>query len=154
MKKLTTILAASALVVGCASHPDRIIPTHVSHERYASESCASIDQQLTRATSHLEAVSNKQRSSMMLDAVTVFFTLIPASAIAGDHQSEVSIAKGDVEALKTARTRCTSTSSPMSQQPRTVSQPVTRPSHPTDTRVGPNTLRCVTQPNGTTLVCD
>lgn len=158
MKMIRSLIAAASIAVlaGCASHPDRIAASHVSHERFAGASCASIDQQLTRAMTNLEAVSSKQRSSMVLDAVTVFFVLVPASALAGDHQADVAAAKGEVEALKTARARCES--APVQPRLQPVAQPVAQPDpqirRTTNSRVGPNTLRCVTQPNGTTLVCD
>jgi hypothetical protein len=49
-----------------------------------------------------------QDSKANLDAATVFFVLIPASKLSGDHAGDVAKFKGEIEAIETAliKTNC------------------------------------------------
>ena len=44
-----------------------------------------------------------QNSKANMDAGTVFFVLIPASKLSGDHEADVAKWKGEVEAINTAQ---------------------------------------------------
>ena len=40
-----------------------------------------------------------------MDAASVFFVLIPASSLTGDHKADVAKFKGEIEAINTAQTK-------------------------------------------------
>ena len=102
MKKIITILAVSAVMAGCASRPESISASFVSHEKYVSKDCVSISIEMSNARSELAKYSSMQDSKANLDAATVFLALIPASKLTGDHAGDVAKWKGEIEAIETA----------------------------------------------------
>jgi hypothetical protein len=46
-----------------------------------------------------------QDTKANIDAATVFFVLVPASKLSGDHAGDVAKWKGEVEAVDTAMTK-------------------------------------------------
>jgi len=97
------ILAASLLLLaGCATRPESISASFVSHEKYAGRDCAQLGLDLSNARLELQKFSSKQDTKANIDAATVFFALIPASKLSGDHAGDVAKWKGEVEAVETA----------------------------------------------------
>lgn len=102
MKKTIAIVSLAILAVGCASRPESISASFVSHEKYSNRDCTNLAVDLTNARSELQKYSSMQDSKANMDAATVFFVLIPASKLTGDHAGDVAKWKGEVEAVETA----------------------------------------------------
>lgn len=102
MNKNIYILIASLTIVGCATRPESISASFVSHEKYMGRDCSQLSVDYTNAKSELQKYSGMQDTKANIDAATVFFVLIPASKLAGDHAGDVAKWKGEVEAVETA----------------------------------------------------
>lgn len=101
-KSLITSLALLALV-GCATRPESIPASFVSHEKYVAGDCARLSTQMSDARSELAKFSSMQNTKANIDAATVFLVLIPVSKLGGDSAGDVAKWKGEVEAIETAQ---------------------------------------------------
>ncbi len=90
-------------ITSCASRPSSIAASYVSHEKYMDYSCTQLATKMSDARGELQKYSDMQNSKANLDAGTVFFVLIPASKLSGDHEGDVAKWKGEVEAINTAQ---------------------------------------------------
>lgn len=104
MKKFTVIAAALALVA-CANRPESIPASFVSHEKFADIKCEELAGKLGEAKANLADFSRKQNDKANGDALGVFLLGIPFSKLSGDHQADVAKAKGEVEAIETAKAK-------------------------------------------------
>jgi starvation-inducible outer membrane lipoprotein len=95
-------------LAGCATRPESISASFVSHEKYMGQNCQQLTDQMADARAKLADFSKQQDSKANLDAATVFLVLIPASKLSGDHAGDVAKYKGEVEAIETAqiKTNC------------------------------------------------
>ena len=91
------------LISSCASRTSSIAASYVSHEKYMDYSCTQLATKMGDARGELQKYSDMQNSKANMDAGTVFFVLIPASKLAGDHEGDVAKWKGEVEAINTAQ---------------------------------------------------
>ena len=90
-------------VVGCATRPESISASYVSHEKYVSNDCSQLTNIMADSRAQLAKFSAMQDSKANLDAATVFLVLIPASKLTGDSAGDVAKYKGEVEAIETAQ---------------------------------------------------
>ena len=102
-KSLLGGLVLSLILVGCASRPDSISASHVSHEKYGQNTCSELAVLRADARTEVATTSAQQNSKANWDAVSVWFILIPASQLTGDVEAAVAKAKGEVEAIETAQ---------------------------------------------------
>ena len=102
MKKIIALLAFAGVIAGCATRPESISASYVSHEKYSGKDCTTLTLDMSNARSELAKFSSMQDSKANMDAATVFFVLIPASKLSGDHAGDVAKWKGEVEAVETA----------------------------------------------------
>jgi hypothetical protein len=93
---------AVLLTTGCATRPESISASFVSHEKYMGQDCTQLALQMSDSRSQLAKFSSLQDTKANVDAATVFFVLIPASKLSGDHAGDVAKYKGEVEAVETA----------------------------------------------------
>lgn len=100
--KAMSLTAAALLIAGCATRPESISASYISHEKYMGQDCTQLSLQMSDARSQLAKFSSMQDSKANVDAATVFFVLIPASKLSGDHAGDVAKYKGEVEAIETA----------------------------------------------------
>ena len=107
INKLLTICFAVTMV-GCATRPESISASYVSHEKYMGNDCTQLTDSMADARAQLTKFSALQDSKANVDAATVFLVLIPASKLSGDHAGDVAKYKGEVEAIETAqiKTKC------------------------------------------------
>jgi hypothetical protein len=91
-----------AMIVGCATRPESISASYISHEKYMGQNCTELGLSLSDVRSQLTKFSSMQDTKANLDAATVFLVLIPASKLSGDHAGDVAKYKGEVEAVETA----------------------------------------------------
>ena len=105
--KLLTICFAVTMV-GCATRPESISASYVSHEKYMGNDCTQLTDNMAEARAQLAKFSALQDSKANVDAATVFLVLVPASKLSGDHAGDVAKYKGEVEAIETAqiKTKC------------------------------------------------
>jgi hypothetical protein len=103
--KLTLVIANMALLAACATRPESISASYVSHEKYAGRDCTQLGMDMANARAELQKFSSMQDTKANIDAATVFFALVPASKLAGDHAGDVAKWKGEVEAVDTATTK-------------------------------------------------
>jgi len=102
--KLLSIGLAVA-VVGCATRPESISASFVSHEKYMGQTCPQLTDSMSDARAKLTEYSKMQDTKANVDAATVFLVLIPVSKMSGDHAGDVAKYKGEVEAIETAQIR-------------------------------------------------
>ena len=96
------IALAALLLTACATRPESISASYISHEKYMGQDCTQLSLQQSEARTQLTKFSSMQDTKANLDAATVLFVLIPASKLAGDHAGDVAKYKGEVEAVETA----------------------------------------------------
>ncbi len=99
------MLAFGMLVViaGCATRPESIPASYVSHEKYMGETCSELIYRMADAKAQLVMFSDAQNTKANVDAATVFLALIPVSKLSGDSAANVAKYKGEVEAIETAQ---------------------------------------------------
>ena len=102
-KSLLGGLVFSLILAGCADRPDRISASFVSHEKFIQNTCSELAVLRADARTDLQTYSSKQNTKANWDFATVFFVLIPASQISGDHEADVAMFKGTIEAIETAQ---------------------------------------------------
>lgn len=103
--KLVSTTVLLAVLTGCATRPESISASFVSHEKYMGQTCAQLTDTMADARTKLADYSKLQDSKANVDAATVFFVLIPASKLSGDHAGDVAKYKGEVEAIETAQVK-------------------------------------------------
>ncbi len=103
--KLILTILISYLLSNCASRPSSISASYVSHEKYMDYSCVQLATKMSDAQGELQKYSELQNSKANVDAASVFFVLIPASSLTGDHKADVAKFKGEIEAISTAQTK-------------------------------------------------
>ena len=105
MKYLLTssVVAIALLGSGCATRPESISASYVSHEKYMGQPCTQLTDSMADARAKLSNYSKMQDTKANVDAATVFLVLIPASKLSGDHAGDVAKFKGEVEAIETAQ---------------------------------------------------
>ncbi len=101
--RVGVLFIAMVAITGCATRPESISASFVSHEKYSGQNCAQLTDTMSDARAKLAEYSKLQDSKANMDAATVFFVLIPASKLSGDHAGDVAKYKGEVEAIETAQ---------------------------------------------------
>ena len=105
---IAAAIASTLVLSGCATRPESISASYVSHEKYSELSCEQLNTTMADARANLVKFSDMQNTKANIDAATVFFALIPASKLTGDSAGDVAKWKGEVEAIETAqiKTKC------------------------------------------------
>ena len=102
--KLASVCVLLA-VVGCATRPESISASFVSHEKFLTQTCPELTDTMSDTRSKLAEASRAQDTKANIDAATVFFVLIPVSKLSGDRAGDVARLKGEVEAIETAQVK-------------------------------------------------
>ena len=102
-KSLMGGLICSLMLVGCATRPDSISASYIAHEKFMNNTCSELSVLRADARTDLQTYSSKQNTKANWDFATVWFVLIPASQISGDHEADVAMFKGTIEAIETAQ---------------------------------------------------
>lgn len=103
LKKITLLSLAVAVISGCASRPESISASYVSHEKYIGNECTVLATNMADARAELGKYSDLQNEKANGDAVGVFLLGIPFSQLSGDHEADVAKWKGEIEAIETAQ---------------------------------------------------
>ena len=108
MKNVVTIVAACALLAGCATSPKDITPAYVSPVLYQNLSCEQLGMEAARVSQAAATATGAQQSQAAKDAtmVTVGVILFWPSLffIGGDKASAAEVArlKGEMQAIEQA----------------------------------------------------
>lgn len=102
-KKVFLGFSFAVFLGACATRPEGISASYVSHEKYAAADCVRLATQMSDARAELAKVSEMQNSKATGDAWGVFLLGIPFSQLSGDHAGDVAKWKGEVEAVETAQ---------------------------------------------------
>ena len=102
-KSLLGGLLLSLILAGCASRPESISASYVAYEKYMQNTCSELAILRADARIDLQTYSSKQNTKANWDFATVWFVLIPASQLTGDHEADVAMYKGVIEAIETAQ---------------------------------------------------
>lgn len=94
------IALLAAVLQGCASHPDSIVPESVSAEPYEGLSCQGLEEELTRAENDLAEVSKRQENKRTQDAVGNVLLLPGLMSLAKDSREAVAFHKGEVATIR------------------------------------------------------
>jgi type IV pilus biogenesis protein CpaD/CtpE len=104
MNKKNILIAFVFIVLhGCASRPESISPSYVSHERYQNTECENLTIEKNKAINELVKYSDLQNNDANNDAVGVFLLGVPFSQLSGDHKADVAKWKGTIDAIETAQ---------------------------------------------------
>lgn len=103
LKMSLLALGLAFTATGCATRPESISASFVSHEKYMGQTCPQLTDTMSDARAKLTEYSKLQDTKANVDAATVFLVLIPASKLSGDHAGDVAKFKGEVEAIETAQ---------------------------------------------------
>lgn len=102
-KTLLVSCVTLMIISGCATRPEGITASYVSHEKYSDLNCQELLTQLSDARHKLAEFSDKQDTKANVDAGGVFLALIPVSAFTGDYEGDVARWKGEIQAIETAQ---------------------------------------------------
>ena len=106
MRKSLFALPLLALAAACAQSPDAIAPVSMG-SAYDSLSCHKAQTMLTAERNTLNALSAKQKSAVVGDAIGVFLLAVPVSSLTGgDQEGAIATSKGKVVALENRLLRC------------------------------------------------
>jgi hypothetical protein len=106
MNKIQGLALITMVIVtatGCATRPESIAASYVSHEKYSDADCTKLATQISDARAELAKVSEEQNSKANGDAWGVFLLGIPFSKLSGDREGDVARWKGEVAAIETAQ---------------------------------------------------
>lgn len=103
MKNAALTCAAVLVMTGCASRPESISASYVSHEKYTHLGCMELGTKMSDAREELHKFSEMQDDKANGDAVGVFLLGVPFSQLSGDHEGDVAKWKGEIEAIETAQ---------------------------------------------------
>lgn len=103
LKNLLIAGLTIATLGACATRPESISASYISHEKYTDNDCAKLSTLMADARAELAKFSDMQNTKANVDAATVFLAFIPASKLTGDSAADVAKWKGEVEAIDTAR---------------------------------------------------
>jgi C-terminal processing protease CtpA/Prc len=96
-------LFIAALISGCATAPENIAPSYVSHIAYMQYSLEELSQEQARLQAAVSTSSDAQRKARSNDTMGVIFLGLPVSSLSGSNQaSNLARLKGELEAVQKA----------------------------------------------------
>lgn len=105
MRTIMTILTVAVLsaLASCATPPEKIAATAYPDDPYIGKSCAFLAEETKQKSAELSALSKKQKDAAAADTIGVIVIGVPVSSLAGgDKKTEISVLKGQIDALKRA----------------------------------------------------
>jgi len=104
MKNAILILVSMIMLGACAKKPDAVEPAKIDHTPYLQLSCSNLAQKQNEGQLAVESLSAKQKAAADNDALGVFLLGLPLASMSGnDPEAQLSIAKGQLNAIKMAR---------------------------------------------------
>ena len=103
MRLSTVTVILTLFLAACATRPESIHASYVSHEKFMDLDCTALAAKMIDTKSELEKFSQMQNSKANQDAWGVFLLGIPFSKLSGDVEGDIARLKGEVEAIETAQ---------------------------------------------------
>ena len=98
------LCGCAVLVSACAKQPEAVAPAHFDHRPMMQFSCASLRQKEQEGMVAVESFSAKQKAAADNDALGVFLLGLPLASMSGnDPETQLSIAKGQLNAVRLAK---------------------------------------------------
>lgn len=92
------------LVAGCAKQPEEVAAAEIDAAQYTRYSCATLRKKEAEGQAAVESLSSQQKAAANNDALGVFLLGLPLASMSGnDPETKLSIAKGQLNAVKTAK---------------------------------------------------
>ena len=93
----------AVILTGCATKPENIPPSYISHVSYMNWECSQLVEEQNRLVSALSSASDAQRQARSNDTAGVILLGLPVSSLSGANQaSNIGRLKGELEALQKA----------------------------------------------------
>lgn len=107
MKTKTIAFGVCALLLAaCATPPENVAAAKIPAGSYAPLDCAALAKEEEAASYAVASLSASQNEAAAGDAVGVLLLGVPvSSALGGDKETDLSLAKGKFEAIKAERLR-------------------------------------------------
>lgn len=100
----SSLFLAAFVVAGCAKQPDAVAPAEIDHTSMMRFSCSNLRQKEKQGEIAVESLSAEQKSAADNDALGVFLLGLPLASMSGnDPETKLSIAKGQLNAIRTAK---------------------------------------------------
>lgn len=103
MQRIIVVTLGTLLLAGCATRPESIHASYVSHEKFGYLDCPQLATKMDDTRTELVKFSKMQDDKANGDAVGVFLLGIPFSKLSGDHEGDIARLKGEVEAIETSQ---------------------------------------------------
>ena len=98
------LFPALLFAAACAKQPDQISAADIGPNPYMGFSCNGLSKEELGLTQNLANLSAAQKSAANADAVGVVLLGLPLSSMSGnDKETAISITKGRLQAVETAR---------------------------------------------------
>ena len=97
---LVAFALLAAILQGCASHPDSIVPESVSAKPFRGLSCEGLEEELIRAKNDLAEASRRQENKRTQDAVSNVLLIPGLMSLAKDSREAVAFHKGEVATIR------------------------------------------------------
>lgn len=99
-------IGATLILSACAQSPASIVPASMG-DAYSGLSCRDATNMREAEISNLAALSAKQTSAMVGDAIGVLLIAVPVSSLTGSSvEGEIATSKGKVNALDARLVTC------------------------------------------------
>ena len=100
-----TVVCALA-VAGCAKKPEAVAAAQIDDSAYLRYSCSTLRQKEVQGEAAVGNLSAKQQAAADNDALGVFLLGLPLASMSGnDPETQLSIAKGQLNAIKSAKAK-------------------------------------------------
>lgn len=105
MRRIAISVALVAMAA-CAKEPDAVQPAQVEIGSYMAMSCRTLSEKEAEGEVAVSSLSAKQKSAASNDALGVFLLGLPLASMSGnDSEAQLSIAKGQLNAIKIAKSK-------------------------------------------------
>jgi hypothetical protein len=105
-QKASFLLIGVLALAGCAKQPEAVAAAEIDAAPYARYSCSTLRQKEAEGQAAVESLSSQQKAAADNDALGVFLLGLPLASMSGnDPEAKLSIAKGQLHAIKTAKAK-------------------------------------------------
>lgn len=105
-RQVTCVIVVAVALASCATRPENIQAAAIPATTYATLDCVALIKEQEAVKYQVTSLTVSQSEAATGDAVGVFTLGIPvSSALGGDKEAELSLAKGKARALETERLR-------------------------------------------------
>lgn len=106
----TCLIGSTTLLSACAEQPDKVTQAYVSPMTYQHLTCRELNAERTRLVTQVNTLTGAQKkkadndAAMMAVGMVLFWPALFGLAAGSDHAAELSVAKGQYDAIVAAGT--------------------------------------------------